>query len=184
MYVALCIEIRPLACYDAHCMNDYLFHTSVGLKMSPDQVVREIVAFMQADEKREYKILIGSDSEQVHNGRADFVTAIVVHRVGNGGRYFWRRIEPETKFHTLRARITNEVLLSLEIAQVFLETTKQFEMPKYDFEIHIDIGENGATKAMIQELTGMIRANNFAVKTKPDSYAASKVADRHGAKSD
>ena len=32
---------------------------------------------------------------------------------------------------------------------------------------------------MIQEITGMIRANNFEVKTKPESYAASSVADRH-----
>jgi len=37
---------------------------------------------------------------------------------------------------------------------------------------------------MMQELTGMIRANNFVARTKPDSYAASKVADRHGLKND
>jgi len=60
-----------------------------------------------------------------------------------------------------------------------LETAKKFEMPKYDFEIHVDVGENGETRSMIQELVGAIRANNFEVKTKPESYAASKVADRH-----
>ncbi|MEK7506005.1 MAG: ribonuclease H-like YkuK family protein, partial [Patescibacteria group bacterium] len=32
---------------------------------------------------------------------------------------------------------------------------------------------------LIQEVVGMVRANNFEAKTKPDSYAASKVADRH-----
>lgn len=161
-----------------------LFQSSTGLNMTPVQVVREILGYMQADQKYDYKIMIGTDSEQTHDRKADFVTAIVVHRVGNGGRYFWRRIVPTTKFHTLRDRITNEVLLSLDITQQFLEATKTVELPKYDFEIHIDIGENGATKAIIQELTGMIRANNFSVKTKPDSYAASKVADRHGLKND
>jgi uncharacterized protein len=165
-------------------IKEYLFNSSMGLKLSPPQVVEAILCFMTAEPKRAYKITIGTDSEATSDKRADFVTAIVVHRVGNGGRYFWRRIEDGKKFHTLRDRILQEVVISLEIAHAFLETTKAFEMPKFDFEIHVDIGENGATRAMISELTGMIRANNFAVKTKPDSYAASKVADRHGLKND
>ena len=67
----------------------------------------------------------------------------------------------------------------MEAAKEFLSELKQMEAPKFDFEIHIDVGENGASKVMIQELVGMIRANNFEVKTKPESYAASNVADRH-----
>ena len=164
--------------------KEYLFNSSYGIKLAPAGVVEEILAFMKANTKHEYKVTLGTDSEAMADKRADFVTAIVVHRVGNGGRYFWRRIEDGSKFHTLRARITQEVLISLEIAHAFLETAATFEMPKFDFEIHVDIGENGATKAMMQELTGIIRASNFAVKTKPDSYAASKVADRHGMKND
>lgn len=162
----------------------YFFKSSVGINMSPLQVAREILAYMQADPKRKYRITIGTDSEKIRGNKADFVTAIVVHRIGNGGRYFWRRIVPAQQFHTLRTRITNEVLLSLEIAQVFLGASKSLSLPYFEFEIHVDIGENGATNAMIQELTGMIRANNYTVKTKPDSYAASKIADRHGAKND
>ena len=52
-------------------------------------------------------------------------------------------------------------------------------MPKFDLEIHVDVGTNGETRTMIQELVGIIRANHFEAKTKPESYAASKVADRH-----
>ncbi|KKU85402.1 MAG: hypothetical protein UY12_C0002G0021 [Parcubacteria group bacterium GW2011_GWA2_47_8b] len=159
-------------------MSDF-FNSSVGLKMSAEQVGREIVNFMRADSQKEYKITIGTDSLRTHNDLADFVTAIVVHRVGRGGRYFWRRIDNPGKFHTLRDRITHEVLISLEAAKEFLSELKQMEAPKFDFEIHIDVGENGASKVMIQELVGMIRANNFEVKTKPESYAASNVADRH-----
>jgi len=158
---------------------DKLFNTSLGLKMSSEQIVREMIRFMQEDEKRNYKIIIGSDSERNPSGTADFVTAIVIHRVGNGGRYFWRRIVPQRKFYNLHDRILEEVLMSLDVAKELLETTKQFAMPKYDFEIHVDVGENGATRVMIQELVGMVRANNFEAKTKPESYAASKVADRH-----
>jgi len=111
-------------------------------------------------------------------GQADFVTAIVVHRVGNGGRYFWRRLEFGT-FHTLRDRIIKEVMLSLEIAQEVLAELKRMKNISFDFEVHADVGENGETKAMIQEVVGMIRAYNFEPKTKPGSYAATNVADRH-----
>jgi predicted RNase H-related nuclease YkuK (DUF458 family) len=83
------------------------------------------------------------------------------------------------RMHTLRERIIKEVLISLDIAKDVLAELKRFPLPEFDFEIHIDVGENGPTKAMIQEVVGMVRANNFEPKTKPESYAASNIADRH-----
>ena len=134
---------------------------------------------MKSEPKRKYKIIIGSDSEAIQNKNADFVTAVVVHRIGNGGRYFWRRLQVG-KFHTLRDRIIREVMLSLEAAHLILSELKASNLSdNWTFEIHADIGENGETKVLIQEVVGIIRANNFEVKTKPESYAASKVADRH-----
>ncbi|MEK7181117.1 MAG: ribonuclease H-like YkuK family protein [Patescibacteria group bacterium] len=159
-------------------MNQLLFNSSYGVKFSVKQIVQEIVSFMAFDMKRRYKITIGTDSERIAGNQADFVSAVVVHRVGNGGRYFWRRVELG-KFHTLRDRIIKEVLLSLELAQEVLAELKKIKDISFDFEIHADIGENGETKVMIQEVVGMIRAHNFEVRTKPGSYAASNVADRH-----
>jgi len=160
-----------------------LFNTSIGIKLSPEQIVREIFEFMKADTERNYKITIGTDSEMLSDKTADFVTAVVVHRIGNGGRYFWRRIDEKNKFHTLRDRMIQEVLISLDIAKNILGLLKTYPENSanlnWDFEIHVDVGENGKTKTMIQELVGMIRANDFEAKTKPESYAASKVADRH-----
>lgn len=158
-------------------MNEF-FNSSLGIKLNINQVVQEIVRFMTKDKNRHYKIIIGSDSEGHAEKLIDFVTAIVVHRVGNGGRYFWRRVELP-KFHTLRDRIIQEVLLSLEVAKETLIVLKTFEVPQFDFEIHVDIGENGESKSMMQEVIGMIRAYNFEARTKPESYAATKVADRH-----
>lgn len=146
--------------------------------MLAQEVAGEIINFMHADDTRAYKIFIGTDSEKVGKTAADFVTAIVVHRVGNGGRYFWRRIYLNN-FHTLRDRIWREVLISLEVAKDFVQHLQGTHVPKFDFEIHIDVGENGATRTMIQELVGMVRAHNFEVRTKPQSCAASNVADRH-----
>lgn len=146
--------------------------------MTVDQVVRSIVDFMALDTTRRYRVTIGTDSELLRGGKADFVTAIVVHRIGNGGRYFWRRFELG-KFHNLRERIIKEVLISLEVAEKVLSELKKCAIPEFDFEIHADIGKNGPTKVMIEEVVAMIRANNFQVRTKPESYAASNVADRH-----
>jgi hypothetical protein len=160
-----------------------LFQSSFGLRLNVQQVVTELIRFIKAEPKFSYKIVIGTDSQQLLNKRADFVTAVVIHRVSNGGRYFWRRFNPPAgggKFHTLRDRIIQEVLLSLEVArEVLIELKKEPAIINWDFEIHADIGENGETKTLIQEVVGIIRANNFEAKTKPDSYAATKVADRH-----
>jgi predicted RNase H-related nuclease YkuK (DUF458 family) len=159
-------------------MEGFLFNSSFGLKLNSLQIIQAISDFINVDPKREYKIIVGTDSEKRPEGKADFVTAIVVHRVGNGGRYFWRHIEND-KIHTLRDRIWQEVLLSLDVSKQLVVLLKNAGLEHYGFEVHVDVGEKGETKTMIQELVGMVRANNFEAKTKPDSYAASKVADRH-----
>lgn len=159
-------------------MENLLFNSSFGIKITPPQIIQSISDFIKVDPNREYRITVGTDSEQRPAGKADFVTAIVVHRVGNGGRYFWRHIE-KTNIRSLRDRMWREVLTSLELSKNLVPMLKEAGLDKFHFEIHIDIGEKGQTKSMIQELTSMIRANNFEPKTKPESYAASKVADRH-----
>lgn len=165
-------------------MQNIRFHTPTGLQRDLPQVIAEILRFIESDPKRQYKLTIGSDSllyDQAgskESGMADYVTAIVIYRVGAGATYFWRRI-PAQKVATLRNRMYQEVLYSLDIAHQLVESFQKASTRKVDFEIHIDVGENGDTKAMMNELIGMIRANNFTPRTKPDSYAASSVADRH-----
>ena len=148
--------------------QENLFSSSFGVMLNSRQVVRAIMDFMALDTKRRYKVIIGTDSQKYAGNVTDFVTAIVVHRVGNGGRYFWRRFTSGRKFHTLRDRILEEVMMSLETAKLFLTASRELSAPEFDFEIHVDVGENGESKVMI-----------FEAKTKPESYAASKVADRH-----
>ncbi len=154
------------------------FISSLGIRLTVPQVVEEIMAFMGKDLLSRYRVTIGTDSQLLSSKNADFVNAVVVHRVGNGGRYFYRRFELGT-FHTLRDRMIREALISLELAEQLLAELKKFPLPEFEFEIHADVGMNGPTKAVINEIVGMIRANNFEVKIKPDSYAATNVADRH-----
>ena len=50
---------------------------------------------------------------------------------------------------------------------------------QFNLEIHVDIGENGRTKELIDEVVGMIIGNGLAVRIKPHAYAASAVADKY-----
>jgi hypothetical protein len=81
----------------------------------------------------------------------------------------------------LRDKIYAETLLSLKIAQDFLPSLnkKLNGHNNYELEIHIDVGRSGETREMIKEVVGMVTGNGFTAKTKPDSYGASKVADKH-----
>ena len=138
----------------------------------------KVLEFMEKASDYKYQMVIGTDSQPKNGEGADFVTAIVIHRIGYGGIYFWKRISTK-KTMVLRTRIYQEAILSLECAEEVLETFKNDGITRYDLEIHVDVGNQGPTREMISELVGMIRGSGFPVKTKPYSYGASKVADRH-----
>lgn len=141
-------------------------------------VRHKVLDFIEHLPEYKYQLIIGTDSQPNNDEGIDFVTAIVVHRIGTGGIYFWKRIFEKKKM-VLRHRIYREASLSLETAEEFLLTCKNDGITKYDVEIHVDIGNHGESREMIGEIVGMIRGSGFKVKTKPDSYGASKVADRH-----
>lgn len=142
-----------------------------------EEVKDKIVLFMKEQEDARYQVIIGTDSQK-KQGSTDFVTAIIVHRIGTGGIYFWYRTE-DNKIRVLKQRIFEEAALSLTTAQEFFELFKKNGIAQFHFEIHVDMGSEGPTREWITEVVSMIRGSGFDVKTKPDSYGASKVADRH-----
>jgi len=139
---------------------------------------KQALEFIAKSPEYKYRLVIGTDSQPKNGHGVDFVTAIVIHRVGFGGVYFWKRIVDPKKY-VLRSRIYQEANLSLSCAQEVLELLKNDGITKYDVEIHVDIGSIGETKEMINEVVGMVRSCGFNCLTKPYSYGASKVADRH-----
>ncbi|MEW5825385.1 MAG: ribonuclease H-like YkuK family protein [Candidatus Bipolaricaulota bacterium] len=142
-----------------------------------DDVVAELVSQMRSNPKDRFEILIGTDSSASPD-RLDFVSAIVLHRLGKGGRYFWTR-HREPTMPSLRQRIWREAWLSFELAQELIERLSSLSLLQFNLEIHVDIGENGRTKEMIDEVVGMIIGNGLRVKIKPHAYAATSVADKH-----
>ncbi len=162
-------------------MKSDFFHSPTKGRLQLTRVTKEIASFISQDDQSKYRLVVGTDS----NGdkRADFVTAVIVYRIGHGGRYFWKRTNGHRIYHTLRDRIYQEVALSLQVAQDMLKQLKtsltKSDLPNYDFQIHIDVGQNGPTREMIKEVVGMVRGNGFKAKIKPESYAASHVADKY-----
>ena len=153
------------------------FYSPAGKLYSYETLLKEVILFIKSDPEKHYKIIIGTDS--ANHDTTDFVSAIVIYRVGHGGRFFWRRITSKNKINNLRNRIYQEVMMSLKLAGEVLFNISQNKELKFDFEVHVDVGSKGETKEMLQEIIGMVRGSGFEVRTKPESYGASKVADRY-----
>jgi len=151
-------------------------------KLTGLEMLDEIYEFVNDDPHSFYRLVIGTDSQVKRiNGKVecDYVTAIVIHRHGRGARYFWSKEKTEEPA-VLRDKIYNETLRSLDAAHVLVPTLRKAVTPaKYDLEIHIDVGSLGKTREMIKEVVGMVNGNGYTVKTKPESWGASSVADKH-----
>lgn len=150
-----------------------------------DQSIKLIKNFLEERPSAEYSLVIGTDShEKANTGNSktiSLVTAVLVHRRGYGGKYFWRR-KNVSGIHTLREKIYAETLESLNFALFFVPKLRKAlngNSPSYNLEIHIDVGEHGDTRDMIKEVVGMVTGNGFVAKTKPYAYGASYVADKH-----
>ncbi|MCK4571202.1 ribonuclease H-like YkuK family protein [Candidatus Bipolaricaulota bacterium] len=158
-------------------MLDQTFHNpSIG-EMTFDDVISTIVSEMADGSKEQFELLIGTDSS-TSNNNLDLVSAIVLHKIGRGGRYFWTR-KRERRTPSLRHQIWREAWLSFELAQHVIQGLESKSFLQFNLEIHVDIGENGPTKELIDEVVGMIIGNGLAVRIKPHAFAASAVADKH-----
>jgi predicted RNase H-related nuclease YkuK (DUF458 family) len=151
------------------------FHSPTYGQLTFSQMAESIAAFVSEDAGLGYSLMVGSDS--VMDDETNFITAIVLHRHGRGAKYFWAQMT-KPRFKTLRERIWQEAIFSISVAKSVVEELERREVESRDIEIHVDIGENGPTRSLIQEITGYVRGNGFAVHIKPDSCAASAVADR------
>ncbi len=163
-------------------MENGFFISPTKGKMTTEKVVADLVDFMDEDPESFYRLIIGTDSKSKKlNGhqKVDFITAIVIHRQGKGGRYFWQKKKKEG-LKSLRDKIYTETLLSLALAQKLVpDFKKNLNGQRYNLEIHIDVGQKGPTREMIKEVVGIVNGNGFTAKTKPEAYGASSVADKH-----
>lgn len=140
------------------------------------EMFEDIVQYIHEAPEARYRIMIGTDSQL--SQETTFVTAVIVHREGKGARYFCTRdVEPVA--YRLRQRMFYEASRSLVVAAELTAKLAARGLDDLDVEIHLDVGENGETRELIKDLVGMVVGSGFDARIKPDSYGASKVADKY-----
>ncbi|MCK8824996.1 ribonuclease H-like YkuK family protein [Fuchsiella alkaliacetigena] len=145
-------------------------------RLSFEQTFNSIISFVKEFPKDNYRLIIGSDSQQKE--KAIFVTAIIIYREGKGARFYYTKERTKRK-HTLREKIYHETLKSLEVAKEITEKILMDSISDLNIEIHLDVGQNGDTRDLIKEVVGLVIGNGYEAKIKPLAYAASSVADRY-----
>ena len=167
---------------DKQIFKEKFFNPTKG-NLYYQEVIGEILVYIKERPEMFYDIIVGCDSSSEKSPNFPVVVAIL--RKGEGGRFFLKKVKYPKDFNkrfiNWRNRILQEVLLSCDLAlslkKSFLEKFQGFNCQfKY---IHADISENGQTKDMVKELTGLIRGNGFEPKIKPEACIASIVADRY-----
>ena len=155
-----------------------MFYSQSKGILSFDEVIAEVIEFVKAEPGRWYHIIIGSDSAS--SSPVELVTAITVWRVGNGAIHFWTKAEPKI-FLTLRDRIYAETMNSITLAQEVRSRLRDRlgDEVFWDNQVHIDVGENGPTRELIDTVVGMVKGYGFEAVIKPYSFGASTVADKH-----
>jgi predicted RNase H-related nuclease YkuK (DUF458 family) len=165
-------------------LNGHFYNPTKGnLKM--EEMIEELFNYIFERPEKSYEIIVGCDSSS--SQEPNFPLAVVILRSGEGGRFFLKRIAYKgRKFYSWKTRVLEEVFLSCQLALYLRENFEKRigesgkkESLHYELRyIHADVGENGKTRDMIKEVIGLIRGNGFEAKIKPESFAASNVADR------
>ena len=145
--------------------------------LSLEGMFEEIMAFVAQAPVERYTLIVGSDS-QAREKEISFVTAVVIHRVGKGARYFYQR-QIHRPLQSLRQKILYETSLSLGVAARLAARLAVDGRTQLAVEIHLDVGQNGETRGLIRDIVGMVTGSGFGAKIKPEAYGASKVADKY-----
>jgi predicted RNase H-related nuclease YkuK (DUF458 family) len=154
-----------------------IFYSPTKGKMTFEQMFEDLNQFIENNSDSKFKLIVGTDSQA--GEEVCYVTAIVILREGKGGRFFYSRERERVKL-SLKQRILYEASRSLTVAALLTERLAACgPVADLNVEIHLDVGENGKTKEIIRDVIGMVTGSGFGAKIKPNSYGASKVADRY-----
>lgn len=154
-----------------------LFHSPTRGKLSFQAVFQDLIEFTDTNPDDKYKLIIGTDSHAYLNQSVVFVTAVIVHRVGKGGRFYYHK--QKTRYmESLRQRIYYETFLSLDTATRLTEQLARNGQNELNVEIHLDVGEKGETREIIKEVVGIVIGSGYHARIKPDSFGATTVADK------
>ena len=161
-----------------------LFRRPNGQVLPLVEVAKCIASYIATNPTAKYEITVGTDSQTSY--KTKMVEVVAVHRVGSGGIFFYR-FDYVSRMSNLRQKIHEETQRSLSVADgLMLEVETallayNIDLNRLDirFQIHCDVGHDGSTRALIQEIVGWVQAMGYDCMIKPNSYAASGIANRY-----
>lgn len=146
------------------------------------EVVNKIEETTNKFPQDKFCITIGTDSQNFDVTK--IVLVIVLEHVGKGSIFFYQITKTDI-IRDIRTKLFTETQMSLECADKLFKIFEKdlennsFDYTKLEFAIHVDAGKNGKTNAVIPEIVGWVTSCGYECVTKPDSYAASSVADKY-----
>lgn len=129
-----------------------------------------------------FQLVVGTDSQNFNDTK--MVTVIAVYKEGHGGIFFYD-VDHINRITNVKLKLNAETSRSLEVMTKIagiLESGEQYREMRENalLSIHVDAGwsDKGKTKELIPALVGWIKACGFDAQVKPDSFAASSIADK------
>ena len=144
-------------------------------KVSQEEMLKKIQAAKLHNDNM--IVFVGTDS-QTQGRFYNYITVVGLYTPGKGGTYFFTgEIEERKKFKgAQKLRMFEEATKSIAVATLLFEELDLIP------EVHLDISpahKKEFTSSLADQLSGYVLSSGFEPKLKPDSWAASAIADRH-----
>ena len=161
-----------------------IFRRGNGDRCTYSEMIQFIADYIAKNKEANYEITVGTDSQ--NHSSTKIVEVIAVHRIGDGGIFFYRT-EYLEKITSLKRKIYEETSRSIVNATGLIDNVGDCLIDKHNvhiddlnvnFSIHCDIGHYGKTNQLITEITAWVHSAGFDVAIKPDSYTASGIANK------
>lgn len=150
------------------------WRTGIGTNVSRDELLSDITRHIEAGGK----VFVGCDSNLLGEN-CTFANAICLYNETErrGGRYFYQISKVKMRFKTppqvrIMQEAQNAIEIALELAQLY---------PTENIEVHLDVNtrKGNLSQTLADQLSGYARSSGFECKLKPDSWAATGIADGH-----
>ena len=176
-------------------MTEHDYYTGSGDCIKFEEIGTRLKSFYEKNIKFEspFMIVIGTDSQNYSDRRYEtkIVTAICFLCEGHGGIFFYTT-DYVKLIRDVRAKLHLETARSLEVADKLLDMIEKEDFSEIylnsRFVLNIDAGyENSefrnpkthsGTEELIPGLVAWVNAMGYEAAVKPDSIAASSVADK------
>lgn len=148
----------------------------LGRRMAFDEMAAELAGMVAEFGGRQVLLIVGTDSQPALPIRFETVVALVTPA---GVKAFNRRLATMGPM-ALAERMLTETAMSLMVADAICADLAGRGQPLHEgaVELHVDVGARGDSRKALRDAAGMVLGAGFGLKTKPEAWVASRIADR------